>query len=1241
MFREPQGKKKTHPAVIAVFYFNKKCRTFHSHLIWGREAWEKKKKTHYKEQLKKIRRDIEEDINSANLTKHPPRNQSTDERVIRKIGNETVEHWSDDDLYLSERVLMQAYCHLPSSTDEFLSGLLYSAISGYDGTKLSDEIRSKLAFLVVDINDSDATNGYPTDMRPWIWSRVDFKSVTSGFLSQCPQLLKPSESRPLTNIRRRIWGKLLKHFYWERLTNYLKAHAIGNSTGGRHALLVPVFDTWDEGRGYGGLWGVLVCSFANDEGRKSYLAGDNKKRLHDLLLEIERLSDEYFAAGLTKIAWEQIVPPYDWIELFVKRIHWIQDWERVTVLNHSEKYCYRHSPPAANNIEWKWDRCKEEDPDRCVSCRNEKGKRIFKWSDVNKDLDDVHPILNEDLIKELGQEEKSAFGGIDIEFEFPASAVVPDEKAKNKRHINFAIARQHIAALRTLLPIVRNRRAALRSAVSAIMGRNMSHNIGSHVLACYSSAIKNDLDPANKDNTDHRTDFLSYIQRRMDFLAEVATSDRAFWEQPLSLDETINKLNLKEQQERIKADDPCSATCSQSSATPATLSCSRLKTPAGAKKNEPILLSYITGKESLTASVEWGNPADTGDEKPSVDALYFSCPGGEVGVHALYVILENIIRNSARHAKSNGDESVNVYVSVSEAPDAKDNLIQLTIIDPRTMLDKDGWVMETGKRVGDKSLTAHINEILTKEPFLNKDGSANPKYWGVREMQICAHYLRGLPLGDLEGEAELPRVLEANPWGHVKDGVNGCCLSYTLYLKRAQLLAYIEAPSKSENNNEERDKRLLSRGIKPICRDKVENGDEGIDWRKIANESRGYSFLAMPPDLMGEYKKKLDTDASLKYALPVRTIEMDVDKELIEKTDGDTALSWMQPLHETMIEKYRNNGQEKNGQAQTKIERWGKGNVYAVVGWDRKEIPAQEAKKSERIHVSHVLLNSSTNVKPFSTMPEELPLSNVHNHVGLAWLDHPNDTVLGLGCLGSATPAAASLNVGRRSVNWASVEPMWSDSPHTQILVKAMQNDRSEGMPELAAAAFARVVVLDERIQSRRHDKVREVTLYKYWPRTGIWCPLHPKDVEIQEPIVGEEHAYHDSAKACDLDEPIFEDIQKFLKQPTKLDYQLPTDFLVLHLTILERLNKDCHKERPEESINKTLTELVRGTQCEHAQIIIVTGRGVPTAARHRDEDGRVDARYLPISALQEFLVIRPSKLGLMRALWAAAAPGN
>jgi len=80
---------------------------------------------------------------------------------------------------------------------------------------------------------------------------------------------------------------------------------------------------------------------------------------------------------------------------------------------------------------------------------------------------------------------------------------------------------------------------ALRSAVAAIMARNLSHNPGSHGLAYLMAEIEEKFRsnlPLSVEEERYLKDFLKYIKARMDFAAEVTTYWREMpWLEQLTL----------------------------------------------------------------------------------------------------------------------------------------------------------------------------------------------------------------------------------------------------------------------------------------------------------------------------------------------------------------------------------------------------------------------------------------------------------------------------------------------------------------------------------------------------------------------------------------------------------------------------------------------------------------------------------------------------------------------------------
>lgn len=171
-------------------------------------------------------------------------------------------------------------------------------------------------------------------------------------------------------------------------------------------------------------------------------------------------------------------------------------------------------------------------------------------------------------------------------------------------------------------------RAAVKAAYAQAMARNMSHNIGSHVmahllgknihgeLANKKVCILNDYKPVNALDYDSSKStppdqlafFNRYLKQRMDYLSEV----------------TINLGNLETSRwiyKEVMAD----------------------------LDNVRILLNYISGVRSFqyTFKLFHGKKRMTNNNK--ID-LRVSFPNDILGCQAFYNILENIIRNTAKHS---------------------------------------------------------------------------------------------------------------------------------------------------------------------------------------------------------------------------------------------------------------------------------------------------------------------------------------------------------------------------------------------------------------------------------------------------------------------------------------------------------------------------------------------------------------------------------------------------------------
>ncbi|MEM3062797.1 MAG: hypothetical protein QW303_04540, partial [Nitrososphaerota archaeon] len=305
-------------------------------------------------------------------------------------------------------------------------------------------------------------------------------------------------------------------------------------------------------------------------------------------------------------------------------------------------------------------------------------------------------------------------------------------------------------------------RHSLRSAVAAIMARNMSHNIGSHVLSKMGYSSLGEL------NLPDSQVFYKYLQQRMDFIAIISTEfpqwgysswfikEIMYWfYQQNCLLQNIAKL------EGIKG----AYIWSKNSVENDNLNTLLLRVKYNGKwvicNNN--LNSFQNGFKDFLVSI----------------------PGGIIGYHAFYVILEDIIRNSAKHNWANLlQKDKNTKRQLVITIDIEDNeeldYITFKLYDNISNVDKNK----------NNNLVETINSFL-KNSFIDDSGKLRKENWGIQEMKISAGFLQKSKIDDIGSEGE--RTLNIFKAIEVNDnGENRLAYEFKLYKpKRVAIIGKI------------------------------------------------------------------------------------------------------------------------------------------------------------------------------------------------------------------------------------------------------------------------------------------------------------------------------------------------------------------------------------------------------------------------------------------------------------------
>jgi len=285
------------------------------------------------------------------------------------------------------------------------------------------------------------------------------------------------------------------------------------------------------------------------------------------------------------------------------------------------------------------------------------------------------------------------------------------------------------------------KRHATRAAAAAIIGRNISHNIGSHVIYYLSNSFQNsdrnpfdkilkefigkceqetkldfqrilkDFEDNDKVNTFEKlynniSTFLNYIQARMDYVALAGTIEPGYGQ----------GMKIKDLMEEFK--------------------------------NNKFLIDGIAQSEDVKA-------IEIKEKKSSFQGLV-TVPFGEIGKHAFFSILENIIRNSAKHGHDKiKDGKLSLYYSVKEETNNGRKYIVLEIYDELNTWEKAEQAMHLSK---------DNEQSATKSPLIDDNGSLVHAYMGIKEMKISAAFLRMIPFYEIDSEKyKKNRLLELDP----------------------------------------------------------------------------------------------------------------------------------------------------------------------------------------------------------------------------------------------------------------------------------------------------------------------------------------------------------------------------------------------------------------------------------------------------------------------------------------------
>ncbi len=311
-----------------------------------------------------------------------------------------------------------------------------------------------------------------------------------------------------------------------------------------------------------------------------------------------------------------------------------------------------------------------------------------------------------------------------------------------------------------------NKLGNLKSAVGAIMSRNGSHNIGSHVLSSLSHLIGT--------MPDDRI-LYQYIQQRMGYIANVTTGFPGWTTSTMFVGNMMRTFFSQHHLLEYIADgedlhaycfrDPNGISCTDDEQSGTIKLCirrvDRSARAADIKPGDGILHGVGSGKKTGLARETikvnhflFNHLYNRKKPLPLDKDVSLAIPGGVIGQHAFFTILENIIRNAAKHGWTarTMEEKVrlkNLEIHISFEVSKDDDSIEFTIWDnvsdvfsPLFMKDESG-IDEYRFR---KFLEA-LSQVSDQNSPKLKQSDETRKQWIEKRLNGC------LDWNDLDGES--------------------------------------------------------------------------------------------------------------------------------------------------------------------------------------------------------------------------------------------------------------------------------------------------------------------------------------------------------------------------------------------------------------------------------------------------------------------------------------------------------
>jgi hypothetical protein len=727
-------------------------------------------------------------------------------------------------------------------------------------------------------------------------------------------------------------------------------------------------------------------------------------------------------------------------------------------------------------------------------------------------------------------------------------------------------------------------RQATKSAISQVMARNSSHNIGSHVM----NKLTGDLSKIDLFSFDkyRSTAFEELYKEKFDKL--YISLDLEAKRTALKTELLLDQLAIFNNYVKCRMDYLSDITFG----TPLMQTTKRVYGELFKELDKVrLLLEYISGLSNFHYQIQFTN---NGVQLKEEDVLSVALPNDILGCQALYNIIENVIRNTAKHSigkeevvcDANREKTIIFTINIKEIETTSAKVdcaeyYQVEIFDNVPVeggrqfesadetnekkkyvedLNKDNETqISEGTSVSNIEYLVYSQNKKLNESILQDNNSLRASALGLIEMEASACYLRKLDISNIESD----------DYNIDYDG--------SIYTKTSNNLNIVKAFKAGENKNNLGYRFFMLRPAEVLV--VTDNGLNGVntnDWLK-----KGVKIIGVGDFITSLEKGKVynhqflvfDNDKTLETIK--ETEEKEIDSVKVQLSKYTTSL----PLRIVKITDV--NTFFKNNFDEMELMLW---NEWEKVFNAPKTI----------FYIANDEQPEREGFTPFVFF----------NHVGVDQPQVIKKRIQGILEDENKTGYYEALSSKAQSAlpnfNFLS-QPNGADDKPIDIYLSKVECPKKVESKKIFESCLSRIVVIDERVQSVLDDTYMEVPFKQLYKKSNIFIPEYNRKTKTEECI---------DLAALNYDEVLINKLKSYINcQVSK-----KCDFIIFHYSILERMFAKSEQEELIIAINNYLDIL-----STKVNVIITSGRGTPKQLTK-------SVRYVNLSPILSALVEVRSK---------------